>query len=94
MSREAVSESEEELFAERVVEPTKTAMLTAMAEATSKEDAVKRIIAALPKDRTYLGPLVLYDGENGGASIRAVVQTLDHRSLPVDIEVEYAGRLN
>lgn len=83
-------------FEREVVEPTKRAMEEAMSEATSEKNAKQRIKEALPKGRSFLGPLVMYMEHDMGEgerqrSIRAMVGTLDDQNNHVNIEAEFIG---
>jgi len=93
--RESGLETPQQHFEREVVEPTKRAMEHAMAEAVSEKDAEQRIKDALPKGRSFLGPLVLYsevgEGDDKQRSILARVQTLDDQNNPVDIEAQFVG---
>ncbi|KKR86314.1 MAG: hypothetical protein UU48_C0006G0014 [Candidatus Uhrbacteria bacterium GW2011_GWF2_41_16] len=94
--RESGLETPQQHFEREVVEPTKRAMYDAMAKATSEKDANQKIKEALPKDRSFLGPLVMYmevggDGENKQRNILALVQTLDDQHMPVNIEAQFIG---
>jgi len=78
-------------FEQEVVDPIKLSIETALAGATSEEDAKARVIAALPKGRSFLGPLVSFhkhEEADGTISISAsaMVQTLDDQQNAVDIE--------
>lgn len=53
-------------FWREIAEPIKRIMEKAIAQATSKEDAEKRIKEMLPKDRSFLGPLVSYNEQDMG----------------------------
>ena len=93
--RESGLETPQQHFEREVIEPTKRAMYDAMAQATSREDAAQKIKEALPKDRSFLGPLVMYmdmgEGESKQRNIIARVQTLDDQRMPVDIEAQFIG---
>ena len=84
-------ETSREKFKRGVVVPTKKAMEEAMAQATSKDDAVQRIKDALPKGRSFEGPLVMYQANEvtGGRHIIAMVGTLNEQNNSIDIEVEF-----
>ena len=88
-------ETPQRKFEQEVVEPTKKAMEEAMAEATSEEDATQRIKDALPKERSFLGPLVMYaevgEEQLKQRNILARVQTLDDQNRPVDIDAHFVG---
>jgi len=78
-------------FEQEVVAPIKLAIETALAGANSKEDAEARVKAALPKGRSFLGPLVSFSKETNPDSTitiyaSAMVQIFDEQQNPVDIE--------
>jgi len=89
--REGGIETPQQRFEREVAEPTKKAMKEAMSQATSKDDAVQKIKEALPKDRHFIGPLVIYveEGDKKLKSIQALVSTLDYQDEHIDIETEF-----
>ncbi|MCK5600772.1 hypothetical protein KAR91_02815 [Candidatus Pacearchaeota archaeon] len=80
-------------FEREVVEPTKRTMEDAMAQAFSKADAKRSIKEALPEDRLFLGPLVIYgETDSGLRHISAMVTTIDESKREnVNIEATYTG---
>ncbi len=81
---------QENSFDIEVVEPVKKAMESALEQATSEEDAKQKILDALPANRSFLGPLVMYTGDADHHQAQAIVQTLDDSRSPVNIEASFA----
>lgn len=60
-------------------------MTVALKDATSESDATERIKSSLPKNRSFLGPMVIFSKDYRSAQ----VQTFNDEGNPVDIETEY-----
>jgi len=73
---------------EKLAEAIKGNMKTALASATSEEDAKARIKEVLPKDRSFLGPMVIFDKNEETSYVSAMVQTVENGQA-VDIEAHH-----